>query len=238
MGHPHIPEVPGLGPDAGDRLLFLGIPLDKAVVGRQRPEPAADAVPREGRADRVDDVGGQGQVHGQAGLVLAAARAGHIPGGEVGAVGLQRPVPDGLLLPPAAPAGHRQDHPRPAGSPDALGQHPGRRAVQVLVGPAAGQRHQVGHKGAAQWVVPVDQHQRALPGFGPGQPHRGGHPCTPWAISRSSRLGKSSPAARIMLGKRLCPVRPGMVFTSLSRISPAGVRNRSTRAKPRQPSAR
>ena len=56
--------------------------------------------------------------------------------------------------------------------------------------------------------------------------------------SRSIICGNDRPIPFIMLGKRLCAVRPGIVFTSLNTNSPEGVRKRSTRAKPEQPSAR
>lgn len=46
---------------------------------------------------------------------------------------------------------------------------------------------------------------------------------------RTSR--KESPAACIMLGKRLCGVKPGMVLTSWKMMRPSGVRNRSTPGK-------
>ena len=60
----------------------------------------------------------------------------------------------------------------------------------------------------------------------------------PKDTSSSSRAGNSNPMPRIMLGKRLWDVKPGIVLTSLNTRRPVGSRNMSTRAKPRQPRAR
>ena len=82
VGHPHIPEVPGLLGDVGDRLLLPAVALNEAVLGGQTAEgPAGPFVGKVG-ADEVDAGGGLGQVHGQAGLVLTAPGEGHVLPGE------------------------------------------------------------------------------------------------------------------------------------------------------------
>ncbi len=230
--------MPGFGGNAGFLPLFLGVPFNEAVPGRHFPESPAHPVIREIGADEIDGIRAQGQVHRQTGLVFTAPRAGHIPGGEILALLGQGIVPDGLLFVLTAPARYRQDLPLPVYRFNGRRQHAGGGAVQVLVRPAALQRHQIGDQLPLQRMFPVHQDQAAFAGSRCRQAQIGkAHPRTPSSTRRSSSAGKLYPTSRIMAGNRLWKVSPGMVFTSLKTIRPSGVRNMSTRAKPRQPSA-
>ena len=199
VGHPHITEVPGLLGDAGEGLFCFRVPLDEAVVRRRPAEGPAHPGVREVRPDEVDVVGGTAQVHGQAGLVLTAPGEGHILPGEGFTLRPEGVVPNLLLLGLAAPAGHRDDGPRPPHRLDAGGQKPGGPALHedVRVAPVRGGQFQLFL--APDGVGGVDQDEEAgvylVPGEGDGL-----HASTPSSRMRVTRLVKLSPAAFIMLG--------------------------------------
>ena len=201
--------MPRLGGDAGLGGLVGAVTLHKAVPGRRPAERPAHPVIGEGRADKVDLVGGFGQVDGQAGLVLAAAGQGHIAAGESLALFSQRIVPDGLLFFAAAPAGHRDDAPRAAHRTDAGGQHLGGLLLHQDLRESLVRRGQRDGKPALQRVLPVDKRQR--PDACGGKVRQiarlvddGGRCfhacCTPSSIMRVISVPKSRPIAFIMLG--------------------------------------
>ena len=70
MGPPDVAEVPGLGGDAGDALFAGLVALYEAVVRREGAKLAAYAVIGKGGADKIYLLGPEGEVDGEACLVL------------------------------------------------------------------------------------------------------------------------------------------------------------------------
>ena len=204
-----VPEVPGLGRNAGQRGFVGAVALDKAVLRGRAPERPADAVIGEGRADEIDLLGRLGQVNCETALMLAAAGPGDVGAGEGFALFGERIVPDLLLLGVAAPARDRHNPPIGPDGGKAGGQHPGGLRFEQDVRRGFHRRGQRDSKPARQRVFAVDKGERpgahggkirhvARPVNGAfGTAHAG---CTPSSIILASSGSNSSPAARIMPG--------------------------------------
>ena len=209
--------------DAGDGLRAFGIPFDEAVARRRAAESRADSCIGKCGTDEVDHLPRLAHINGKACFMLAAAGQRHIFLCEFKAV-----VPHGiriqrLLLGVAAPAADGHDAPRRADAVQQRCQHDRRLPRQQHAGRVRhGGDQRFGRGPCLQGMCRVHQRQRARQRLLPGHclHHTSATACS---SSRSTSGPNSTPAPRIMPGKRLCSVKPGMVFTSLNTMRPSGV---------------